>query len=119
MKALGNEGEEIAARYLKKKGYKILKRNFVAPSGEIDIVARDGGTMVFVEVKARTDNRFGLPAEAVGTRKQQKLRSVALHYLQKLRKQPPARFDIVSVYIRDGREEIEHLKDAFEAGAPE
>nr|NIT03883.1 YraN family protein [Candidatus Saccharibacteria bacterium] len=51
--------------------------------------------------------------------KQQKLRSVALHYLQKLRKQPPARFDIVSVYIRDGREEIEHLKDAFEAGTPE
>jgi putative endonuclease len=119
MKALGNKGEEIAAKYLKKKGYKILKRNYAAPSGEIDIVARDGGTVVFVEVKARTDDRFGLPAEAVGSKKQQKLRSVALHYLQKLRKQPPARFDIVSVYVKDGGEEIEHIRDAFETGALE
>jgi putative endonuclease len=119
MKSLGDKGEEMASRYLKKKGYKVLKRNYKSPSGEIDIIARDEDTVVFVEVKARTGDRFGLPAEAVGSRKQQKLRSVALHYLQKLKKQPPARFDIVSIRVGEGREEIEHLRDAFEAGTLE
>jgi putative endonuclease len=114
MKSLGDRGEELAARYLRKNGLKILKRNYTSPTGEIDIIARDGDTVVFVEVKARSDARFGLPAEAVGERKQQKIRSAALHYLQTLRRQPPARFDIVSIYIKDGREEIEHIRDAFE-----
>lgn len=118
-KALGNKGEEIAARYLRKKGYKILKRNYAVPTGEIDIVARDGGTLVFVEVKARTDDRFGQPAEAVGTRKQRRMRSAALHYLAGLRKQPPARFDVVSVRLDGGGEEVEHIMDAFEAGPGE
>ncbi len=116
MRALGDKGEDIAAKFLKKKGYKILKRNYTAPIGEIDIIAKDGDTVVFVEVKARTDDLFGLPHESVGSKKQRKLKSVALHYLSRLKKQPPARFDIISICFKEGRKEIEHIKDAFEGG---
>jgi putative endonuclease len=114
MRSLGDRGEEIAARFLKKSGLKILKRNYTSPSGEIDIIARDGDTVVFVEVKTRSDDQFGSPAEAVGERKQHKIRTAAMHYLQKLKKQPPARFDIVSIYVKGGQEEVEHIVDAFE-----
>ncbi len=114
MKPLGDRGEDMAVRYLRGKGYGILRRNYTAPVGEIDIVARDGQTVVFVEVKARRDGRFGLPAEAVGYRKRQKLRAVALHYLAGLKAQPPARFDIVGIVVGEGGESIEHIEDAFE-----
>jgi putative endonuclease len=114
-KALGNKGEEMAASFLRKKGYRVLKRNYSVPTGEIDIVARDGGTLVFVEVKTRTGERFGAPAEAVGPRKRRRMRSAALHYMAGLRDEPPARFDIVSVLLGEGRQEVEHIVDAFES----
>jgi putative endonuclease len=113
-KALGNRGEEIAASFLRKQGYKVLKRNYSVPTGEIDIIARDGGTLVFVEVKTRTGDRFGAPAEAVGARKRRRMRSAALHYMAGLKNEPPARFDIVSVLLGGGREDVQHMADAFE-----
>lgn len=114
MKKLGNRGEDLAARFLRRKGYRVLRRNYSTQAGEIDIIARDGDTVVFVEVKARTGNLFGEPEEAVNARKRNKIRKVALGYMSSLKKEPRARFDIVCVYIRDGKKTVEHLKDAFE-----
>jgi len=111
---LGTRGEGLAVKHLKNKGYRIIKRNFKTPSGEIDIIAQDGDTLVFVEVKARTGESFGRPEEAVGPRKQKKIRTIAQQYLFSQKKERAARFDIVSVLIRDGREEVRHLIDAFE-----
>jgi putative endonuclease len=77
-------------------------------------VAEDRGTLVFVEVKTRAGDSFGRPLEAVGPRKQRKILDTALHYLSRLKEQPPARFDIVSISARDGRKDIEHIQDAFQ-----
>lgn len=74
----GSEGESFAADYLIKNGYRILERNFRTPLGEIDIIARDGETLVFIEVKARSNARFGPPQLAVDHRKQVKISRVAL-----------------------------------------
>ena len=113
---LGSRGERIAARHLRAQGYRIIKRNFRCPLGEIDLIACDGATVVFVEVKTRTGRGFGAPFEAVGTRKQRKMRDVALYYIKSMRgPMPPARFDIVSI-VTSGwwRSEVQHIKDAFE-----
>jgi len=115
MKALGIKGEILAVKFLKGKGYQILRMNYKTPIGEIDIIAKDGNTLVFVEVKTRTDDFFGYPYEAVNERKKKKLRNVALLYLKKLSKELPVRFDILSILYREkGKKEIEHIKDAFE-----
>jgi len=116
MRLLGNKGEDLAAKFLRKQGYRIIRRNYSAPSGEIDIIAEDRGTVVFVEVKTRTDDLFGLPVEAVGYRKRLRMIETALHYLSRLKKQPPARFDIVCVNIRGKEKEVEHIRDAFDMG---
>jgi putative endonuclease len=100
MRLLGNRGETLAIKYLKKRGYRILKRNYSAPTGEIDIIAEDEGTLVFVEVKTRTDTLFGTPEEAVNFRKRNRITSTALHYMSRLKKQKPARFDIIGVRIK-------------------
>jgi putative endonuclease len=113
MRALGPRGEDMAVKLLKRKGYRILERNFKGPSGEIDIIARDGGTLVFVEVKTRTDGLFGHPFEAVHSRKRHKMKTTALHYLSQQKEEEPARFDIVSISMKAGGKEIEHIKDAF------
>jgi putative endonuclease len=79
---LGNAGEELAARALGARGMQIIARQFRCQSGEIDLIAHDGPTLVFVEVKTRRGNRYGTPAEAVTARKQQKLIASAEVYLQ-------------------------------------
>ena len=79
----GREGEERAVGFLQKKGYEILQRNVRYKRGEIDIIARDGDTVVFVEVKSRSSSGFGVPEEAVDRRKQRQLCRLALLYLQK------------------------------------
>ena len=112
----GRRGEARAARYLKGLGYRIIMRNYRAPSGEVDIIAMDGDTLVFVEVKARKGDSFGSPMEAVDQRKQKKITDAALFYLSSLREQPPARFDVVGVLLRGWRAELEHIKDAFGLG---
>lgn len=112
----GEEGEKIAAEFLVKQGYRILERNFRTVLGEIDIVAQDGTMLVFVEVKARSGARFGVPQSAVDTRKQTKMSRVALAYLsQKKIDTSECRFDVVGITRGPGgATSIEHLKDAFE-----
>ncbi|MDP2755022.1 MAG: YraN family protein [Nitrospirota bacterium] len=115
MKPLGSEGEDLAVRFLQKKGYRIIARNYKTPVGEIDIIARDGDTIVFIEVKTRTDISFGYPFEAVNKRKRQKLKNLALLYLKRQGKESPVRFDVLSIFCMDnGKKDIEHIKDAFE-----
>lgn len=114
MSRLGNKGEDLAAEFLKQKGCRIISRNFKTPMGEIDIIAQDGKTLVFVEVKTRTDNSFGRPFEAVNRRKREKLRKVALCYLKHIKRDVPARFDVLSIEVDGGKSRIEHIIDAFE-----
>lgn len=114
MKYLGSKGEDLAIRFLKGKGYRIIARNYKTAAGEVDIIAKDGSTLVFIEVKTRSGSLFGQPFEAVDKRKRQKLKNIALLYLKKLGEEPPVRFDILSILYDNGKEEIEHIKDAFE-----
>ena len=93
---LGAAGEDAASAYLKSIGYRIVTRNLRGPGGEIDIVARDGETIVFVEVKARTSRRFGAALGAVDARKRARLRSVAADYLQFVAPNARARFDVLT-----------------------
>jgi putative endonuclease len=113
--ALGSSGEEIACRYLERKRYEIIARGYRMLRGEIDIVARDGRTLVFVEVKARADESHGRPEEAVTPAKQRQIRRVAKGYL--LEHPAPGvdcRFDVVAILFRDdGEPRIEHFVDAF------
>ncbi|MFA5845363.1 MAG: YraN family protein [Thermodesulfovibrionales bacterium] len=114
MKLLGSEGEDLAAAFLKGKGYKIISRNYKTPIGEVDIIAEDKGTIVFVEVKTRTNDSYGYPFEAVGARKQHKLKNLALLYMKQKKKEFAVRFDVLSIHINNGKKEIEHIMDAFE-----
>jgi putative endonuclease len=114
MRILGDKGEDLAVKHLKKNGYRVLVRNYKASMGEIDIIANDRGTLVFVEVKTRTGDLFGKPEEAVDLKKQLKIKRTALHYMSRLKKEQPSRFDIVSIHIRGKADKIYHIKDAFE-----
>ncbi len=109
-KVLGKKGEKLATDYLKKQGYKILKRNYKTPFGEADIIAQDKDEIVFVEVKTRIGDRYGTPREAVTKTKQQRYYKIAECYWLKTGEEPNARFDVIEVY-EDGR--IEQYKNAF------
>lgn len=113
----GRTGESAAADFLKKQGYKILERNHRNPMGEIDIIARDKRTLVFVEVKSRRSRGFGHPKYAVTYTKQRKISQTALYYLKSTGSQNDrARFDVVTVSATDDVEnpKIEIVKNAFE-----
>ncbi len=114
-KELGREGEKLACRFLRRKGYRIKERNYCSSLGEIDIVAWDKGTMAFVEVKTRKTNEYGYPQDAVTRSKQQRMRRVALTYLKKSRWERDCRFDVVSILVdSEGKvAAIELIKDAF------
>lgn len=118
-KGLGNRGEETAAAYLEQKGYAILERQYRTPVGEIDLIARDGKTLVFVEVKTRRSARYGQPSAAVGWEKQRRIIRGAMWYMmnrQRQREAPPCRFDVVEVYAaQDHAWKVRHLENAFEA----
>lgn len=112
---LGARGEQVAAKFLRSKRYKIITRNFVCPLGEIDIIARDGDTLVFVEVKTRAHDD-PMPEDQVNAFKQNQLTKSAVTYLQRYKQTPPARFDVVAIVWPDGGEpQIRHTIDAFEA----
>jgi putative endonuclease len=111
---LGEKGEGLAVKFLKKKGYKIIERNYRTPVGEIDIIAIDGETLSFIEVKTRESIAYGLPFEAVNFFKRRKISNVALLYLKKFKKVPPCRFDVVSIHYKEGKPELELIMDAFE-----
>ena len=107
---MGRAGEKRAVEYLKKKGFKILKTNYKTMLGEIDIIAEEKGVIVFIEVKTRTNDNFGLPCEAVDKKKQEKYYKIATFYLQKEKKtDSECRFDVVE--IENG--EINHIFNAF------
>lgn len=110
-KLLGSKGERIAEKYLKKKGYSIIKRNYVTYYGEADIVAALDDVIVFVEVKTRTNEKFGRPCEAVDFRKQEKYRRIAEYFFFENKiDQIGIRFDVIEVL----GDEINHIEDAFQ-----
>ncbi len=114
----GRDGEKVALRYLKRKGYKIIEKNADVGRGEIDIVALDGDVIVFVEVKSRHSSKDGHPADFVTPAKQRQLTRLALLYLSQHRwSEEPARFDVVVVTWEEdgGKPLVEHFVDAFEA----
>lgn len=111
----GQDSEAIAAELLRQKGYEIIDQNWRTKIGEIDIIARDGETLVFVEVKARRTRSFGHPKYAVDHRKQQKMSLAALSYLKMTSQvQSKARFDVVTLVSAGGSPEIEIVRNAFE-----
>ncbi|MBN2577741.1 MAG: YraN family protein [Pirellulales bacterium] len=118
-KTLGQRGEAAAARYLRRRGCKILARgDRLRRRDELDLVVLDGKTIVFVEVKTRRTQEFGHPAEAVDPAKQRRLTRLAVTFLKRHGLlEHPARFDVVAVTWPEGRRrpEIEHVPHAFEA----
>jgi putative endonuclease len=114
-KELGKRGEELALRFLKKSGYKIVERNYICKMGEMDIIAQEKDTLVFVEVKTRTSMDFGPPQLAVNPTKQMQLSKVALNFLKEKRVEDvKARFDVVAIVLKPTGEEVELIKDAFD-----
>ena len=112
---LGKSGEDIAADFLKRNGYKIVARNFKTGVGEIDIVANHKDTVCFIEVKTRNSNRFGSGLEAVNNIKQRQISKAALSYLkQKKLFDKSARFDVVSLVLEGSSPEINLIQNAFE-----
>lgn len=108
----GGEGEADARAFLEGKGAKVLDMNYRRPTGEIDIVARQGQTLVFVEVKRRSSLRYGRPAEAVDRAKRGHiLRTAALYMQEKGLSDAPARFDVIEILP----DEIRHIENAFDA----
>jgi putative endonuclease len=113
-KLLERSGEDRAAKYLAGRGYTILERNYTAPQGELDLIALDGDTLVFVEVKTRTSNAYGAPELAVDRRKQDCMIKAALGYLKYKRlHQMPCRFDVVAISGAAG-DKAELIRNAFE-----
>jgi putative endonuclease len=114
--SLGRRGENVAARFLRNAGYKIIHRNFACPVGELDIIARHGPTLVFVEVKTRTDDD-PTPEIQVDAAKQHQLTKAARFYLARYGvPQPPARFDVVAVLWPPSHAPIiRHTPNAFDA----
>jgi putative endonuclease len=115
LKELGRRGETLAVQYLKKNGYQLIQRNYICKMGEMDIIAKEKDTLVFVEVKARTSTAFGPPQLAVNPAKQRQLSKVALNFLKEKRiEDSKARFDVVAILLGEGGDEIELIKDAFD-----
>ena len=113
--SVGKKGESLAAEFLRKNGYRIVENNFRNIYGEIDIIAIEGKTLVFIEVKTKTNSKFGPPKMAVDLRKQRQISKAALAYLtQKRMNNNPARFDVVGISMLENKTEIELIKNAFE-----
>jgi putative endonuclease len=112
----GDQGEDRAEAFLRQEGYRILERNYRCPLGEMDIIARDGKTVVFVEVKTRSSDRFGPPQAAIGPQKQRRMTAIALCYLKgKGWLSTPARFDVAAVSLDEAGERVTLYKNAFDA----
>ena len=112
---LGVLGEELAFNYLQKKGYKVLVRNYESPLGEIDLIAKEKGTLVFVEVKTRSSDAMGSPAEGVTHFKRRQIVKTAQHYVKRYGiHHVSCRFDVVSVLMpKDGEVTLEIIQNAF------
>jgi putative endonuclease len=110
----GKLGEDLAVAHLKKAGYQIIAQNYRCLYGEVDIIARDDDTLVFVEVKSRKSETFGQPQEAVGLEKRKKLSRISLYYLQQKRLETyNARFDVIAVKMLPDGTQIDLIQNAF------
>ena len=113
-RSFGGQGEADARAFLEQKGARVLEMNYRRPTGEIDIIARRGGTLLFVEVKRRSSLRYGRPAEAVDRAKQARILRTAMLYMQEKRlTDSPVRFDVIEILP----DEIRHIENAFDASA--
>ncbi|MCA9074437.1 MAG: YraN family protein [Planctomycetaceae bacterium] len=113
---LGDRGERVAAKFLKRKGYRILARQSRSRIGEIDLIAQDGEVIVFVEVKTRSSANAGHPAEAITFTKRKQLTRAALAWLKRRRLlEHHSRFDVIAITWEDRDPVIEHFQNAFEA----
>jgi putative endonuclease len=111
----GKQGEELAAQYLKKRGYTIVERNYRCTNGEVDLIAVHRRVIVFVEVKTRRGEGYGLPVEAVEFHKKRKMIQAAEFFLhEKKLHQRDARFDVVGISWPGVEPVIEHIQNAFE-----
>lgn len=108
-KKLGAAGEKQAVKYLKRSGYKIVKRNYKNPFGEIDIIAEKDGTVAFIEVKTRLTDAFGAPSEAVNESRRRKYVAGANYFFRGGEPDCTVRFDIIEIY----RGQINHVENAF------
>jgi putative endonuclease len=109
---LGKWGEDLAAEYLQEKGYEILERDWKSGHHDLDIVAREGSTLVVAEVKTRRNRLFGNPEEAVDYKKLRSLQSAINHYIKSHSASSHVRFDIISIVGTIGSQpEIDHIKD--------
>lgn len=115
--ALGRKGEDAAARYLELRGYEILERNWQCPFGEADIIAMDGSTLVFVEVKTRSGIEYGFPEEAVTKEKRRRYEKISACYLKESDYVDIAfRFDVIGLLVLDGsRASLKHHINAYGA----
>ena len=115
---LGVIGEELAYHFLSREGYKILLKNYECALGEIDLIAKESGALIFVEVKTRSSEALGSPAESVTHQKRQQIIKVAQYYLKRYGiKDVSCRFDVVSILIPRGEKpRIEVIKNAFQEG---
>lgn len=116
----GRVGEKIACRYLRRHLFSIIERNYNSRYGEIDIIAKRGELIIFVEVKGRRDKSFGEPFEAVSPRKQAQIKRMAKMWLAEHQMDPGLkdsvfRFDVISILLNEDNESVEllHIKDAF------
>lgn len=113
-RAIGNEGERFAVAFLERQGLLILGRNYTFNHGEIDIVAKEGDELVFVEVKMRRSKRFGLPEDSVTPAKQNLIRRTAEGYIEERNlRNVPCRFDVVAILVENGVRKFVHYKNAF------
>ena len=110
-KALGRSGEKRARKFLKKLGYKLIAQNYKTPFGEADLIAKDGETYVFCEVKTRLSALYGTPAEAVEYHKRERYKKIARYFESLAGEELFIRFDVLEVY----EERINHIPAAFEA----
>lgn len=110
--ARGEQAEQRAREHLQEAGLRLQERNYRCRHGEIDLIMRDGDTLVFVEVRERRNSRFGSGADSVDARKRHKLIATAQHYLQRSRAASPCRFDVVSI---DGSGQLLWIAGAFDA----
>ena len=111
---LGRWGESFAAEYLRKKHYTVVAANYRCRFGEIDLIARRGDILCFVEVKLRSDRRFGLPRDFVTAAKQRRIRTTAAFYMTRHDPDLCARFDVAEVYDDETPPRIEYIENAFE-----
>jgi putative endonuclease len=114
--ALGRQGEDMAHRHLQRAGLVVVARNYRTPGGsaEVDLIAREGEQLVFVEVKTRETDEFGSPERAIDSVKRDKIRRAALNYLRRSGHDPErVRFDVISIVTGQGTARLEHLRDAW------